>query len=114
MPYICPECGATHSGDETCEDQFNASQAREFTDPAYFAVHHLSVPCFMLQHNRYSRDGWIATWQLLATFLSGLTPDEVRRQHRQAVDSGNRDFSFTKGPKLAEVETIAWTRNDRR
>jgi hypothetical protein len=59
MPYCCPQCGATFSTDETCEDRFNAGQAREMTDPASLAVHHLSVPCFMLQHNHYSREGWI-------------------------------------------------------
>jgi hypothetical protein len=53
MPYHCPECGATYNTDETCEDRFNASQAQELADPAYYAVHHVSVPCFMLQHNRY-------------------------------------------------------------
>ncbi len=110
MTYTCPQCGAIYSADETCEDRFNAGQAREFTDPAFFAVHYLSIPCFMLQHNRYSRHGWIATRQVLARFLSGLTPEEARRQYRQAVASGNRTYSFTKGPKLAGVESIAWTR----
>lgn len=110
MPYRCPQCGATYDTDETCEDQFNAGQALELTDPAYFAVHHLSVPCFMLQHNRYSRDGWIRTRELLARFLGGLTPEEARRQARRAVDSGNRTYSFTRGPTLAGVEAIAWTR----
>lgn len=108
MPYRCPECRATYSTDETCEDRFNAGQAREMTDPASFAVHHLSVPCFMLQHNRYSRAGWIQVRQMLARFLAGLTPNEARRDRRKAVDSGNRTYSFTKGPKLAGVESIIW------
>jgi hypothetical protein len=110
MPYTCPQCGASYSADETCEDRFNASQAREFGDPAYFAVHHLSVPCFLLQHNQYSRDGWISTRRLLASFLDGRTPEEVRHQHRTAMDSGERTYSFTKGPKLAGVDAISWTR----
>ncbi len=110
MPYRCPQCGASYEADETCEERFNAGQALEFSDPAYFAVHHLSVPCFLLQHNRYSREGWVRTRELLARFVSGLTPEEARRQSRQDVDSGNRTYSFTKGPKLAGVEEIAWTR----
>ena len=57
MSYRCPQCGAAYSADETCEDRFNAGLAQELTDPAYYAVHHLFVPCFMLQHNRYSQDG---------------------------------------------------------
>lgn len=63
----------------------------------------------MLQHNRYSREGWIQVRQMLARFLTGLTPHEVRRDRRKALDSGNRTYSFTKGPKLAGVESIAWT-----
>jgi hypothetical protein len=110
MPYHCPECGATYDSDETCEDRFNASQAQDLADPAYYAVHHFSVPCFMLQHNRYSRDGWIRVRQLLARFLHGLTPQEARRQYRTAMDSSNRTYSFTRGPKLASVDAIAWTR----
>ncbi|MGZ3673268.1 MAG: DUF5946 family protein [Ktedonobacterales bacterium] len=109
VSYCCPQCGAKYSTDETCEDRFNLGQAREMTDPASFAVHHLSVPCFMLQHNRYSHDGWIQVRQMLTRFLAGLTPDEARRDRRKAVDSGNRTYSFTKGPKLAGVESIAWT-----
>ena len=110
MSYSCPQCGATYGTDETCEDRFHAGQAREMTDAAFLAAHHLSVPCFMLQHNRYSRDGWIQVRQMLTRFLNGLTPAEARRSARKAVDSGNRTYSFTRGLKLAGVESIPWTR----
>ncbi len=110
MSCHCPQCGASYDTDETCEDRFNAGQALELADPASYAVHHLSVPCFWLQHNRYSREGWIRARELLARFLAGLTPEEARRQSRGTVDSGNRNFSFTRGPKLAGVEAITWTR----
>ena len=46
---------------------------------------------------------------MLTHFLDGLAPEEARRQSRVAVDSGNRTYSFTKGPKLASVDAIAWT-----
>lgn len=110
-PYTCPQCGATFSAGEMCEERFYAGQAREMTDPAFAAVHHLSVPCFMLQHNRYSRAGWIGARQVLARFLSGMAPDEARRRYRQAVASGNRAYSFTKGPKLLGADLIRWTRH---
>jgi hypothetical protein len=64
----------------------------------------------MLQHNGYSRDGWIMARHLLTRFLGGWTPEEVRRQYRKAVDSGNRTYSITRGPKLEGVEAITWTR----
>lgn len=110
MPFTCPQCGATYATDERCEDRFNVSQIQELEDPAYYAVHQFSVACYMLQHNAYSRDGWLATRDLLAQFHAGLTPDEVRRRHRRDVDSGRRTWSITKGPKLAGVETISWSR----
>ena len=110
MPYVCPQCEASYSADETCEERFNACQLQEMADPAYYAVHHLTVLCFMLQHNRYSRKGWIMARDSVASFLRGLTPEEARRRYRHVVDSRNRTFSITKGPRLAGVEAIAWTR----
>ncbi len=65
----------------------------------------------MLQHNEYSREGWIETRKLLARFVyEGLSPADARKQNRERVDSGNRKWSFTKGAKLAQVDNIRWTR----
>jgi hypothetical protein len=64
----------------------------------------------MLQHNTYSRDGWVAVRQLLHQFVyEGLTPAAARRQYRRTMDSGQRKWSFTKGAKLSQVDDIAWT-----
>lgn len=110
MSLRCLHCGATIPDGQTCEDLFNAGQALEFSDPAYFAVHHLSVPSYLLQHNRYSRDGWLWAYRLLARLAQGqTTPEDARRTQRSTLDSGNRTYSFSKGPKLAGVEAIAWT-----
>ena len=110
MAYTCPQCGATYHADATCEDRFNAAQVRELEDPGYGAVHHLSVPCYMLQHEGYSRDGWLEARRLIARFLSGLTPRQTRQQYRAAYDSGHRTFSLTRSHRLEEVAEIAWTR----
>ncbi|HEX5501684.1 MAG TPA: DUF5946 family protein [Thermomicrobiales bacterium] len=110
MSDICPQCGAALRAGERCRERFDVAQARELEDPAYGAVHHLSVPCYMLQHNAYSRDGWLYSRALLARFVEGLSPDAARRQHRRDVDSGRRAWSITKGDKLAGVDGIAWTR----
>ena len=65
----------------------------------------------MLQHNAYSRRGWLATRQLLNRFIyEGLTPVQARRQIRSTMDSGQRTWSLTKGDKLTQVDDIAWTR----
>jgi hypothetical protein len=110
MPHTCPQCGASYPSDETCEERFHLSQGTELERPGYYAVHHFSVPCYMLQHNGYSRRGWLEVRALLAEFVQGLHPDEARQRVRSEVGSNKRNWSFTKGEKLAGVEDIAWTR----
>ena len=110
MSSTCPQCGAVFAGEETCQDRFNVGQLKEIEQPAYYAVHHLSVPCYMLQHNVYSRQGWIEVRTLLAHFVyDGWTPAMARRQFRVSADSGHRAFNFTKGAKLPGVEDITWS-----
>jgi hypothetical protein len=110
MDLICSLCGAPLSPGETCRDRFNLGQVQEMEHPASFAVHHLSVPTYMLQHNHYSREGWLNVRELLRQFVEdGLVPDEARRRGRVQVDSGHRSWSFTRGPKLPGVELLRWT-----
>lgn len=110
MENSCPQCGARLAEGETCTDRFNADQLREMEQPAYYAVHHLSVPCYMLQHNAYSRVGWLMVRDLLFQFVyRGVTPGMARRQ--LAAQAGKpKTFSITRGPKLPGVEDVRWTR----
>jgi hypothetical protein len=109
MSFTCPHCRAAFPSDETCQDRFDVSQLKEIEQPAYYAVHHLSVPCYMLQHNAYSREGWIEVRKLLSKFVyGGWTPAMARRQNRANADSGHRTWSFAKGAKLPGVENIVW------
>jgi hypothetical protein len=109
MSFTCPHCGAIFASDETCQDRFNVSQLKEIEQPAYYAVHHLSVPCYMLQHHVYSREGWIEVRKLLARFVyDGWTPAMARRQNQATWESKRRTWSFTKGAKLPGVENIVW------
>lgn len=110
MAHTCPHCGATYPTNETCEERFNQLLAVELADSEYFAVHQLAVPSYMLQHNAYSREGWLGTRQHLTKLAGGLEPAEARRQLRRSMDSDVRDYSITKGPKLAGVEAIIWSR----
>jgi len=65
----------------------------------------------MLQHNEYSREGWLAARHLLSQFVyQGLTPAAARKRDRKQIDSGQRTWNLTKGPKLAGVESIVWSR----
>jgi hypothetical protein len=110
-PYACPQCGAIFPSGETCQDYFNTGQIKEVEHPdTYYTVHHLSVPCYMLQHNAYSRPGWLSVRELLSQFVfQGLLPAEARRRYRQSWGSGQRTWSITKGPKLEGVENLAWS-----
>ena len=86
--------------------------ALEFENPATFgAVHHLTVSCYYLQHNLYSREGWLHSRQLLALFVEqGLPPEQVRRQQSQAFNNQNRAWSVIHGEKLSGFDRIIWTR----
>jgi hypothetical protein len=110
MTTSCTQCGAVFSSDETCQERFTASQLMELNTPDSYTVHHLSVPCYLLQHNAYSRQGWIEVRKLLSKFVyEGWTPEMARRDARINADSGHRTWSFTRGPKLAGVERIVWS-----
>ena len=113
MSEKCPECGAVIAPYEKCRDRFDLYLAKEFQDPTAFgAVHHLTVVCYMLQHNGYSREGWLDARKMLAQFVrEGVTPSSMRKQNRAKLDSGKRDWSITKGTKLVRVQDIKWTRS---
>ena len=112
MPFICAQCGAIYASDETCQQRFEACLALEYENPlAYGAVHLLSVACYMLQHNLYSREGWLETRALVRQTISQeSTPADIRKMNRDRLDSGVRKWSITKGAKLAEFATIRWSR----
>ena len=110
MPINCTICGAKLPKETTCQDLFDLNQLKEIEQPEYYALHHLSVLCYMLQHNIYSRSGWLGARDLLYQFVNrGLTPTAARRQNRKKLDSGKRDWSLTKGEKLVGVESVVWT-----
>ena len=117
MTYLtCPHCGARLIGVEQCRDYFDGCLEKEFVDPGYGAVHHLTVPAYMLQHpDALSERGWRESRNVLAAFLiEGKTPAQVRAQirvgSRDGLDSGRRSWSLTKGPKLRLPQSIQWTR----
>jgi hypothetical protein len=112
LATTCALCGAALAPGETCRDRFDATLALEIENPsAYGAVHHLSVLCYMLQHNAYSRAAWPAARQLLHEFVhDGLTATQTRRRNRARFDNEHRSWSVTQGARLPGVGTVAWTR----
>lgn len=100
----CPECGGQFTAKETCTDQYYACMALELTDPAYGAVHHLTVPAYMLQHpSQLSADGWQAMVQILHEFLvDGVSPARMRQVIQQQQKRQPKSFSMVKGAPAAQ------------
>ncbi len=103
----CPQCRALNY-----EDTFHRFLAKEYVDAQYGAVHHLTVAAYMLQHpDRLSQDGWRHIRESLRIFLvEGRSPQEHRARIRKQVDSGNRDWSLKKGPRLTLPPDFEWSR----
>jgi hypothetical protein len=109
MVYTCIKCGAVFDIDENCDDRFNTIQIKELDDTEYYKVHHLSVPCFMLQHNNYSKKGWIEVYKLLEQFVNnGLKPEFAKVMIQNKFKYLKRNWSITKGEKLIEIGQIKW------
>jgi hypothetical protein len=70
----------------------------------------------MLQHpSRTSRAGWLEARRLLAAFLAGESPAEVRRQNRARLDSGRRPWRMTRGEAVVVLTVepppgLTWSR----
>ena len=109
----CPECGARWAAGVTCQDHFHQMLAWEIERPELGEVHHLMVPSFYLQHpTLYSPEGLIFSLRLLRDFVErGLTPLDVRRRNRDALDSGRRRFKITATPAAhgAYDRAVKWT-----
>lgn len=111
MIQKCPQCGATSPSDEACQHRFHLCMALEYENPiAFGTAHHLTVVCYLLQHNAYSRDVWLEARNMLAQFVrDGVTPAAMRQQNRSKLDSEHRTWNVTRGAKLIEFNAILWT-----
>ena len=103
----CPECGAP---DILCKTRFDEFLVLEYTDPAYGAVHHLTVATYMLQHSsKLTREGWLHERELLREFLvENKPPRYIRKQNKDLVDSGKRKFKITSGDDKPVINKAKW------
>ena len=105
----CPECNAPDSG---CETHFHECLAREFENPLYGSVHHLTVVAYMLQHSsQLTREGWLHERELLRAFLrKNMTPAEIRKRDAPNVNSGKRDFKIKSRDGQSVITKTKWTK----
>ena len=76
------ECGEPDVA--VCRSAFDAALATEFSEPEYFAVHHLTVAAYQVQHpQEYPARG---AFEVLRRFLDeGVAPEQMRRE----ITAGN-------------------------
>jgi len=110
--HKCPNCGVVLPSGETCQERFERCLVKDYEHPTtYGAVHHLVVACYMLQHNEYSREGWLATRNMVDQAIhAGIDPQSLRKQNRWKLDSGHRQWKIIGGAKITEVKQIVWTK----
>lgn len=108
----CPECGAVLDADMTCESYFHQMLFWENENEANWAVHHLMVLCYYLQHpTLYSQDGVNVGKGLLTAFVKeGRSPAEMREANRERVNSKNRNWKITARPddKGSYAYPVTW------
>ncbi len=105
----CPECGAL---DSLCQARFDEFLVLEFTDTGYGAVHNLTVATYMLQHSsKLSKEGWLYERELLREFLvENKSPQFIRKQNKDLVDSGKRKFKITSKDGKRIINKSTWTK----
>jgi hypothetical protein len=105
----CPECGAL---DNLCQTRFDEFLVLEFTDAGYGAVHHLTVATYMVQHSsKMTREGWLFERDLLKEFLvENKSPEYIRKQTKNIVDSGKRKFKIKSKTGLPVIDKTTWRR----
>ena len=109
----CPDCGAVWQDKRTCQDNFHQMLFWEHEIPANWAVHHLMVASYHIQHpSLYSPEGLEDAKQLLTAFLvEGCTPDEIRKHNRTQVDSSRRTWKIKGTPDRhgSHPHSVTWT-----
>ncbi len=113
MSQQCTDCGAEWKDGKTCEDDFHQMLFWEGDNPGNWAVHHLMVLCYHLQHPRlYSADGLTEGKRLLVEFVqNGVSTEEIRSRNKDRVDSGKRTWKIkvTADSKGAYANPVQWS-----
>ena len=78
---VCAWCGELD-----CRTIFDHCIAREFEDPAFFVVHHLSVAAYRLQHGAVTADAAPALRDLILTHLDDAPNSYSMRRIRDQFD----------------------------
>lgn len=110
MSERCAECGAVLPQGSTCQTIFEEFLNLEYTNPAYWRVHFLTVACFMIQQGRYSDEAlaWIQS-ALRAYLEQGLTGQQIRQFAIKGMENVKRTWKVTRRPDAAPLPTVVWS-----
>jgi hypothetical protein len=107
----CPDCSAPND-EASCVDHFHTLLAWEW-EFNLMEVHHLLLLCYHLQHpHLYSAHALANGHKMLVDFVEGgMTPQQMRKEIAQKVDSGRRTYKIvgTVENHGAYAQPIAWT-----
>ena len=110
MTLNCAECGAVLPENTTCQSIFETFLSLEFTDPAFGAVHFLTVSCFMIQHGRYSDKALSWIQPVVRGHLENkLTPAQLRQLARKGTSSDTRTCKIKRSTNEPPVPKIIWS-----
>ena len=105
----CPLCGAKYVAGGQCSERFEKCLAKDYEDPAYGAVHHLIVLCYMMQHAGYSKAGWFEARDLLRKFVvENASPVEVRQRNAKRFANEQRDWYVRDENDWGQLAEIEW------
>ena len=110
MPYQCPDCGATHSDETSCQTFFNSLLVLENTLPDYGVVHPFTVGCYFIQHGLYSQEALIWIEHILSDSIKyGLPSRYMLQNMRQATSGLHRSWKMMHKAGAPRQAKIAWS-----
>jgi hypothetical protein len=107
-PPHCPQCGAALPAGQSCEDVFYALQLLEVQDPAYYAVHLLSVATYFIQHDRYSDEALAWIQGTMREFLAGKPAEQIRKAAWHDTQQANRTWKVLRPADAPPRPAMAW------
>lgn len=90
-----------HCGVENCEAKFRECLVRDFTEPGYGVIHHLTVSAYMLQHNGYTDEMSSAMAHFVLRHLDKPPSEAEKQQIRAWTDGPQRVTRRGPAPPIA-------------
>ncbi len=106
----CPECGAAWAGGKTCEEIFHEFLTLEFENyNGEGEVHFYTVASYMIQHQRYSSEGFEWIREQLRNALAGeLSIQEIQAVAGKTAGQDKRNWKITRDKNTPIQPPLNW------